>query len=99
MSIIPVYNGRIASAGKTTIEFYPWGDFKQVVKMEIGKQVSGNKEELIDSIMHEELEVRFAKTHNRNEMMKMTDGEIHDIINKEIQAYFERKGWDYGKVR
>ena len=99
MSIIPVYNGRIASAGKTTIEFYPWGDFKQVVKMEIGKQVSGNKEELIDSIMHEELEVRFAKTHNRNEMMKMTDDEIHDIINKEIQAYFERKGWDYGKVR
>lgn len=99
MSIIPVYNGKIASAGKTTIEFYPWGEFKQVVKIEIGKQVNGNKEELIDTIMHEELEVRFAKTHNRNELMKMTDDEIHDIINKEIQAYFERKGWDYGKVR
>ena len=81
------------------MEFYPWGEFKRVVKVEIGKQISDSKEELIDTIMHEELEVKFAKTHTRNEIMKMTDEEIHSIINEKIKRYFEQKRWDYAKVR
>ena len=43
------------------MEFYPWGEFKRGVKVEIGKQISDSKEELIDTIMHEEMEVKFAK--------------------------------------
>lgn len=95
----PVYNPRIASQGKTTIGFFLWGEYKGVVKMEIGKQLAEGKENIIDSLLHEELEARLAKRLGREAMEKLSDDEIHGYINKTIERYFRMKGWDYGLVR
>ena len=95
----PIYNSRIASPGKTTIGFFSWGEYKGVEKMEIGKQLGEAQENLIDTLLHEELEVRFAKRAGMDAMKKMTDDEIHQHIDKTIARYFRLKGWDYGLVR
>lgn len=93
------YNPRIKTAGKTQLEYYAWGQFKGVKKIEIGKQVLPTKEELIDSILHEELEVRLSKKYRLNELLKMTDTEIHGKIDKIIERIFKGKGWNYGNTR
>ena len=91
------YNGRIAGNGKTQIEYYPWGAFKKVKSIEIGKQERDTKEALMDTMLHEELEVRIARKYNINDLP--SDAEIHKYINRVIQRIFKAKGWDYDKAR
>ena len=96
-SAAPTYNGRIASPGKTSIELYSWGEFKKVKKIEIGKQYRDTKESLIDTLLHEELEVRLAKRYG-SKMYDMPDDEIHGYIDRVIERFFKIKGLDYELV-
>lgn len=101
MSSHPVYNGRIASAGKTVGTISPMGSIK-IKSMEIGKQYSDTKEALIDTIVHEELEARimvrsrYSKKYSK--LNTASDSVRHKYINRVIKKYFKMKGWDYGLV-
>lgn len=58
-SMRPVYNPRVRTDGKTTIEeVYP--GFIRVKKVEIGPQSDPSRSWLIDTLLHEELEARIA---------------------------------------
>ena len=98
----PVYNSRLRSQGKTTASYYPWGEVKEILKIEIGKQTKDTKECLIDSIIHEQLEAEIMlKSYSDSfysELHKASDKKRHEYINKKIKEYFEEKGWDYGLV-
>lgn len=91
------YNPRIRSSGKTVAEYSPIGTFKKVKSMEIGKQSKGTREELIDTLLHEELEARMLKKLTYAESLKLKDSEVHPYINKVIKKFFEAKGLDYDK--
>lgn len=97
----PVYNGRIASAGKTVGTIKPSGKIT-IKSMEIGKQYRNTKEALIDTIIHEELEARIMlRSRNSKKfsiLNRTTDAERHKYINRVIKKYFSKKGWDYGLV-
>ena len=101
MSFTPVYNGRIASAGKTVGTILPTGRIK-IKSMEIGKQYSDTKEALIDTIVHEELEARImVRSRYSTKFSKLntaSDSVRHKYINRVIKKYFKMKGWDYGLV-
>lgn len=101
MSFHPVYNGRIASAGKTVGTISPTGSIK-IKSMEIGKQYSDTKEALIDTIVHEELEARIMiRSRYSKKFSKLntaSDSVRHKYINRVIKKYFKMKGWDYGLV-
>lgn len=96
-----VYNGRISTAGKTMIRKPPVGRM-QVVKIEIGNQVKPNRETLIDTILHEELEARIATRDYASDfygrLNKMSDTERHIYINKVIEVAFRMKGLNYDLV-
>ena len=98
----PTYNGRLRDQGKTTAELYPWGEVKQIKKIEIGPQSKDTKECLIDSIVHEELEAKImlesGKSDFYKEIHEMSDDDRHAYINSKIKELFESKGWDYGLV-
>ena len=98
----PEYNSRLRSQGKTTAEMYPWGEVKQIKKIEIGPQSKDTKECLIDTIIHEELEAKIMIESKTNEFYKriheMSEEDRHSYINKTIKEFFEKKGWDYGLV-
>ncbi|MFR3391076.1 MAG: hypothetical protein ACLTT1_11085 [[Clostridium] scindens] len=51
----------------------------------------------MDTMLHEELEVRIARKYNINDLP--SDAEIHKYINRVIQRIFKAKGWDYDKAR
>ena len=95
MSFTPVYNGRIASAGKTVGTILPTGRIK-IKSMEI------TKEALIDTIVHEELEARImVRSRYSTKFSKLntaSDSVRHKYINRVIKKYFKMKGWDYGLV-
>ena len=97
----PVYNGRIASAGKTVGTIKSSGKIT-IKSMEIGKQYRNTKEALIDTIIHEELEARIMlRSRNSKKfsiLNRTTDAERHKYINRVIKKYFSKKGWDYGLV-
>lgn len=98
----PVYNSRLRSQGKTTASYYAWGEVKEILKIEIGKQNKNTKECLIDSIIHEQLEAEIMlKSYSDSfysELHKASDKKRHEYINKKIKEYFKEKGWDYGLV-
>lgn len=98
----PTYNGRLRDQGKTTAELYPWGEVKQIKKIEIGPQSKDTKECLIDSIVHEELEAKIMLESGKSDFYKdlheMSDADRHAYINSKIKELFESKGWDYGLV-
>ena len=101
MSFHPVYNSRIASAGKTVGTISPTGSIK-IKSMEIGKQYSDTKEALIDTIIHEELEARImVRSRYSKKFSKLntaSDSVRHKYINRVIKKYFKMKGWNYGLV-
>lgn len=102
-SAVPKYNSRISSQGKTVISELFRGGTRKVKSMEIGKQVIDSKENLIDSLLHEELEARIGvrAVHSKfyGNLDKMSDDDRHAYINRVIETMFRLKGWDYGLVR
>ena len=97
----PVYNGRIQSQGKTTGIRLPHGATK-VSKIEIGRQINGNIETLLDTLLHEELEARIMIKSCKSKKFKnldlVGDKKRHEYINAVIKRFFLMKGWDYNVV-
>ena len=96
-----LYNSRIRTPGATTYTYRGYGPLI-IKKIEIGKQYNPNREEVIDTILHEELEARILiKSYNSefyNKLNTMSDDERHNYINKVIKVAFRMKGFDYGLV-
>lgn len=91
-----LYNSRIRSAGKMTakeLHGRVW-----IEKIEIGKQYKDGVKELIDTILHEELEARIVKrafnegSERYMKMFRAGDSAIHPYINKVIARYLGMKG-------
>lgn len=95
----PKYNGRIRSQGLTECEMYPWGQFKSIKKIEIGRQVNGTRECLIDTILHEQLEAKIVSMKDKSDfygkLFSSGDQEIHKYIDRVIKRFFKGKGWNY----
>ncbi len=68
------------------------------IKILIGKQMKAGQAELINSIIHEELEVRIhVRAYNYNiseDVSRVEQGDLslHPYINKAIKKYFRIKG-------
>lgn len=94
----PEYNPRIGDNGRTKYIEYPWGECKEITKIEIGKQDKNTKEFLIDSLLHEKLEAKIASTNTEyyNKLKNIGDYDRHIYINKIIKRYFDMKGWNNG---
>lgn len=99
MSAVPKYNPRIATAGKTVVRYSPLNRPIEVAYIYIGKQVIDTREELIDTLLHEELEARNMMKHTFDEISNANDDDIHNRIDKIIKRFFLAKGLDYGKTR
>ncbi len=95
-SVHPVYNSRIASAGKTIGMQMPTGKI-HIKSIEIGKQYKNSKEALIDTLIHEELEAT-GSSKKFSKLNSASDDVRHKYINGVIKNYFGRKGWNYGLV-
>jgi len=94
----PKYNPRIKDNGRTKYIDYPWGECKEIIAIEIGKQSKNTKEFLIDTLLHEKLEAKivFINTNKYRKIKLMNDIERHKYINKVITKYFNMKGWNNG---
>ena len=62
----PVYSNRIKTPGKTVIMRDESGS-KYIKSMQIGRQEHPGRKELIDSLVHEELEARIALNRHSSE--------------------------------
>jgi len=85
-------NNSIKDYGQTKIIVPPYGR-KKVVKIIIGKQENDSDIELIDSLIHEELEARIAiRSYDSNfysRLDKASDKERHEYINKVIKRFMK----------
>lgn len=92
----PTYSPRLGTYGKTTVIVDKDGRIK-VSKMLIGKQKNSSKQELIDTLIHEELEARILlNKHSRElfyELKYADDDERHAWIQKIINRYIKLKGF------
>lgn len=94
----PEYNPRIGDNGRTKYIEYPWGECKEITKIEIGKQDKNTKEFLIDSLLHEKLEAKIASTNTDyyNKLKNIGDYDRHTYINRIIKRYFDMRRWNNG---
>ncbi len=91
----PVYDSRIGTPGITSFELYSWGEIKGVKSIKIGKQYLPGREELSDTLLHEELEARiFTRPTKLHQKLAKSnrDDEIHDYIKKAILRYKRMRG-------
>ena len=94
----PEYNPRIGDNGRTKYIDYPWGECKEITRIEIGKQDKNTKEFLIDSLLHEKLEAKIASTNTDyyKRLKNIGDYDRHIYINKIIKRYFDMRRWNNG---
>lgn len=92
-----VYNSHIRTPGKTTCEESPFGT-RKITKIEIGIQSNPGRSEVIDTMLHEELEARILIKATKSEFYKNIENSgnsgIHEYINKVIDTAFRIKGWE-----
>ena len=92
----PSYSNLIGTPGKTSIGIDENGK-RYVKSMQIGKQEHPGKKELIDSMLHEELEARIALNSHSSELYwhldSCTDEERHAYIQKVIDRFMRLKGF------
>ncbi len=95
----PIYNTRYGSPGTTKYSVTQLGTVK-ISNVFIGKQYTENKEDLIDTLLYEELECRILlrRTPLYNRINVAGDTVRHKYINSTIERFFKMKGWDYGLV-
>ena len=95
-TVQPQYNAKIRSYGKTTVSLYSWGAVNpKSVKIEIGKQRNDSDKELIDTLLHEELEARIwiRNTKKFKKLSEATEDKRHAYIYKVIKRFMGMKGW------
>ena len=89
----PVYNPKIGVPGKTTIKIDSDGNIS--VSIEIGKQYKPGDEELLDTLIHENLEARIGVNSHSSEkyyeLNDMTDDERHEYIQRIIDRYVKMR--------
>lgn len=94
LSAHPTYNPRISSYGKTKIKYDENGNRQTI--MEIGKQKRPGEAELVDSIIHEELEARIALNPRASDryfhLNSASNDERHAYIQKIIDRHVKTKG-------
>lgn len=82
----PKVNNRIRSPGKTTRAYNMQNDRYELV-IEIGKQYPGSPKDLVDTLIHEELEARIITNRHHRDLYY---GFLHPIDNDAIHAYIQR---------
>lgn len=91
----PVYSNRIKTPGKTVIMRDESGS-KYIKSMQIGRQEHPGRKELIDSLVHEELEARIALNRHSSEkywtLNYCSGDERHAYIQKNINKFMQLKG-------
>lgn len=87
-SMHPVYNPRVKTDGKTTIEEVHPG-FNRVKKVEIGPQSDPSRAWLIDTILHEELEARIAL--RADDLFYAGEDVVHERIYRLIARFVRMK--------
>ena len=92
-----LYNARVIN-GRTKYTRYSWGEIKEIVAIEIGKQQKESKEFLIDTLLHEKLEAKIliVNTEKYRKLNNISETKRHEYINKVITRYFNMKGWNNG---
>lgn len=94
-SVHPTYTNRIGTPGLTKIVRDENGR-KYVKSMQIGKQARSGNAELIDSLLHEELEARIALNRHSSEkyweLNSCSNEERHSYIQKIINKFMSMKG-------
>lgn len=87
------YNSRLRTPGRTDMAISPLGQVT-VTRCMIGKQYKPGDAEIMDSILHEELEIRIARNQSERfrKMAKGGDDTIHPYINSVIDKFFAAKG-------
>jgi hypothetical protein len=92
----PTYNSRLKVNGKTIGEFYAWGQLKRIKKILIGKQDSGSREFLVETLLHEYYEAYFMERKYDDEffakLFRVGDEAIHKWIDKKVKEFFDKKG-------
>ena len=65
------------------------------MKIEIGKQRNDSDKELIDTLLHEELEARIwiRNTKKFKKLSEATEDKRHAYIYKVIKRFMGMKGW------
>lgn len=94
-TVHPTYNERIRTPGATVLGKNSLGE-KYVKAMNIGKQAKPGNAELIDTLIHEELEARIWLNFHGSEkywlLNSASDDERHAYIQKIIDKYVKMKG-------
>lgn len=92
-----VYNARVTN-GRTRYTRYSWGELKEIISIEIGKQQKDSKEFVIDTLLHEKLEAKILITNTKKykALDNTSEGNRHKYINEVITRYFRMKGWNNG---
>ena len=92
----PTYNSHIGSPGMTDVGYNERGD-KAIKRMCIGKQYRKGTAELIDTLVHEELEARIWLNRHSQEryfyLNEANEDERHAYIQKTIDKYMRLKGF------
>lgn len=95
-TVPPKYNGRISDYGRTKCTVDGLGR-KNVTEIVIGKQKNDSEQELIDTLLHEELEARILMRSNWSNYYKTLDEAAdktrHDFINMVIAKFLKLKGY------
>jgi len=88
----PIYNSRIRANGHTKAELYSWGSVKRIIKIEIGKQDSEQRDFLVDTLLHEYYEALILKNSSTEDFYKKlhesTEILRHAWINNQISKFF-----------
>ena len=93
----PVYNSRIRANGITKGEIYRWGQLKNIVSIEIGKQDKPDRKFLIDTLLHEYFEADIMKKQYSDgfyrKLSRAGEEKRHEWIYAQIADFFkEREG-------
>ena len=89
-SVKPKVNNRIGTPGKASKRYNMKIDGYELV-VEIGKQYSSSRKDLIDTLIHEELEARIIKnSHHRELYCEFVEANDDDTIHAYIQKLVDR---------
>ncbi|MEG0620546.1 MAG: hypothetical protein RR477_05395 [Raoultibacter sp.] len=91
----PIYNSRIGTPGLTKIGIDKQTGRKYANPVHIGKQAKPGEAELVDTLLHEELEARIWLDRHRSDrywhLNNASDDERHAYIQKIIDRYVKMR--------